>query len=554
VERDNQILGETVDVAGTPFTLHYQSDRVPGRTAPYTLAVPLTGGTVPPYVTSIDLDLNIAGQDVTQSFTPAPNLSFPFTWNRLDGFGRQLQGPGPWTAAVSYVSGSGRSVVLDQRTFGGALGSFDARGVLGLGGWTLDEQHFYDLTTGTLYYGNGARRAIASKVNQPQVLNLVAGNGQIGGGGDAGQAREAQLVSPAGLSLMHDGSLLIADAGACTVRKVAPDGTITTIAGSSTRCSAADQGTTGTGDGGLATAAVLGRPMKAVEGPAPDYPIYIADFLGERIRKIDAKGIITTVAGNGQWGCTGNEVAAPVDLAVEASGSLLIANQALVETGDPSQSCDSIVRMPPGGGAPSTVVGYEYYPESDLPDPSFLKWPAGVAAGRDGSVYFTPANALLRRPPGGGDDAQHPFWIVGGIDRFYGLPGDVVFAGDGLPASVDNTRFNGPGEIALAPDGSIYVVDYGNQRVRRLSPAEIVSTVAGGGTTIPAGDGTPATQAALQGPVGLALDGTGKNLYLSDIYLHQVWKLLVPGAAPGISPADHQCLPPRGWVRIARHW
>jgi RHS repeat-associated protein len=530
VESDNQILGQALDLVGTPFSLTYQSDRVPGRNLPYTLSVPLRSATQPAGATAIQVDLNIAGQEVVQSFPPTTTQPFTFVWNRLDGFGRQLQGPAPWTAQVSYLSGSGRTSVITSRTFAGILGSFDARAVVGLGGWTLADHHFYDLPSGTLYYGDGGRRSLRSAVNQPQVLNLVAGTGAVGGAGDGGQARAAQLAAPTGLAVTHDGSLLIADAGTCRVRKVTTDGVISTVAG--TLCNPNDDGTKGTGDGGPATSAVLGAPIKAVEGTAPDYAIYIADRSGERIRQVDAKGIITTVAGDGTWGCTGgNQLAYPVDLAVEASGSLLIANQGITGSGVASQSCDSILRLAPGGGGLSTVVGYFFYPDGSSGVELADKWPAGVAAGRDGSVYFTPVSALVRRPANGGSDPQHPDWIVGGLNRFY-LPGDTVFAGDGLPASQVNTRFYAPTHLAIAPDGSIYVADFDNQRIRKVSPAEIVSTVAGGGTLIPAGDGVAATQAALQAPFGVALDGTGTVLYISDTALHQVWKLLLPGA-PG---------------------
>ncbi len=255
LEGDNQILGQSLDVAGTPFSLSYRSDRVAGRTAPYTLHVPLTAQTLQPGFDSVNLEINIAGQDFTRTFAATPALSYDFVWNRQDGFGRQIQGPAPWIATITYLCG-GAAVAGESAKFAGELGGFDARSIEGMGGWTLSAHHFYDLSTGTLYFGDGRRRSLKSDVNQPKVLNVVAGTGFDGGGGDNGQAREAQLSQPAGLSVMHDGSLLIADLGTCRVRKVATDGTITTVAGSA----CADDGTAGTGDGGPATAAVLGYP------------------------------------------------------------------------------------------------------------------------------------------------------------------------------------------------------------------------------------------------------------------------------------------------------
>jgi RHS repeat-associated protein len=526
LEGDNQILGQSLDVAGTPFSLSYRSDRVAGRTAPYTLHVPLTPAILPPGFTAVQLEIDIAGADFVQTFAATPALSYDFIWNRQDGFGRQIQGPAPWTATITYLSG-GVALAGESAKFAGELGGFDARSIEGMGGWTLSAHHFYDLSTGTLYFGDGSRRSLESDLTQPKVLNVVAGTGFDGGGGDNGQARVAQLSQPAGLSVMHDGSLLIADLGTCRVRKVATDGIITTVAG--TGCT--DDGTAGTGDGGPATAAVLGYPMKAIEGPAPQYPIYIADQTGNRIRRVDANGTITTAAGTGQWGCTGNRVAYPADLALDTAGNLLIVNWGLLGDGDGSGTtpCDSVVRMAPGGGL-TTVVGFQYNPDpAKYSSPAFLEQPLGVAAGTDGSVYITPIDALLRMPPGGGVDPLHEDWVIAGIPRVY-FNDEVTFAGDGLPASEAVTRFLLTQHLAVAPDGSIYVVDRLNGRVRAISPAGIVSTVAGGGILIPSGDGLPAGQAALQQPFGVALDSTGSTLYISDIALHQVWKLVLPGA------------------------
>jgi RHS repeat-associated protein len=546
IESDNQILGETLEVSGTPFTLHYQSDRVPGRKAPYTLTIPLTNNSsLPAGIGTIVVTVDIAGQHVTQTFVPPSGGCstvcvgpYNFSWNGLDGFGRPVPGRARWTVTVSYASGPDRAKFYESKKFSGELRAFDARAAVGLGGWTFDAHHVLDTVGGTLYYGDGSRRTLQSEDNEPGMLELVAGTGEDAGGGDGGQARDAQLKAPSGLSVTHDGALLIADERTCRVRKVATDGTITTIAGS-----ICGDGRPGPGDGGPATAAIMSAPVKAVEGLGPTYFIYIADFGGQRIRRVDPRtGTITTSAGDGQWGCTGNHLAFPHDIALEANGTLVIPNRGFVTPFSGAIRCDTVVRLTPEQGL-SVVVPYEE--RGNLLRPA-INEPQGVAADHNGSIYFTTRNAILRRSPGGVGDSQNALSIFAGANRYYVV--ETVFAGDGFPASSEithngypGTRFFGPNHLALAPDGTLYVTDRFNARVRKISPSQIVSTVAGGGAILPAGDGMPPLQAALQDPSGVALDPGGKVLYFSDGALHQVWRLRPPqplGTAEKVIPSE----------------
>src|SRR4029453_11759598 len=95
IECQNQILGEKVDVTGTPFSLHYASERVPGRTADRTLAISLSGESVPAPLDRIDLEVFVAGRRITQSFPPAPHQQTTFVWDGKDGYGRTVQGEQP---------------------------------------------------------------------------------------------------------------------------------------------------------------------------------------------------------------------------------------------------------------------------------------------------------------------------------------------------------------------------------------------------------------------------------------------------------------------------
>ena len=158
------------------------------------------------------------------------------------------------------------------------------------------------------------------------VITTIAGVGRFGHGGDGGPATAARLASPQALALAPDGTVFVADTRNARIRRIDPGtGVITTIAGT---------GESGDGgDGGPATAARLSLPRGLTV--APDGSLYVADSGAHRVRRVDPAGVITTVAGVGQRGCTGDggpaadaALAAPSGLAVGPEGSLYIADAA----------------------------------------------------------------------------------------------------------------------------------------------------------------------------------------------------------------------------------
>jgi sugar lactone lactonase YvrE len=256
--------------------------------------------------------------------------------------------------------------------------------------------------------------------------------------GDGGPAIKARLNYPKGLARAANGALIIADTLNSRIRRIgATNGEIITVAGTGARGYG--------GDGGPAKKAVLNLPRAVAVTSVGD--VLIADTDNHRIRRIDGvTGVITTVAGTGEWGHGGD-------------------------------------------GGPATAAQFA--------------GPEGLLVGADGTMYVADThNARVRRI----DPATGIITTVAGT----GTPGD---RGDGGPASA--ARLTLPRGLALAPDGSLYVADSGTHRVRRIDPAGVITSVAGIGQRGCTGDGGPAVSAALVAPSGLAFGPEG-SLYIAD--------------------------------------
>jgi uncharacterized protein (TIGR03437 family) len=341
---------------------------------------------------------------------------------------------------------------------------------------------------GNVYACDEANNLVV-KISASGILTTVAGNGMAGFSGDGGPATSASLRHPYGVAVDAAGSLYIADFGNHRIRKVSTFGIISTVAG---------DGTQGfSGDGGPATSASFSEPEAVAVDAAGN--LYIADRLNNRVRKVNPSGIISTVAGSGAEGFSGDGGPAtsaslyrPEGVAVDAAGSLYIAD-----------AFNARIRKVSPSGIISTVAGngaQRFSGDGGSATSASLYFPHGVAVDAAGNLYITDhVNKRIRRVSPSGILTT----VAGGGS---GL-------GDGGPAT--SASLWAPIGVAVDPAGNLYIADYWNYRIRKVNPSGMISTVAGNGAYKFAGDGGPATSASFWQPYGVAVDAVG-NLYVAD--------------------------------------
>lgn len=352
---------------------------------------------------------------------------------------------------------------------------------------------------GNLFIADQTNRRIR-KVALDGTITTVAGIGTAGLSGDGGLATSAQFLSPIRVAVDAAGQLFITDQANQRIRKVAANGTITTYAG--TGATGSDNGGFA-GDGGPATSALIADP----EGLAIDSngDLAVCDTTNNRIRRISATGVISTIAGSGENGYTGDGGPAvaspllfPVDVTIDGAGNLYFAEQfahrvrKVSTTGTITTAAGIGVSGNTGDNGPATQAR--------------LNNPAVVLA--DGSTLYIAAQHVVRKV-----DAN------GTITRV---------AGDGTSGFIDNTsalsaRLNEVGGLAIK-NGELYIADRGNYRIRKIATNGQITTIAGTGASGSSGDGGLATAAQLNYPGGMAFDGAG-NLVFADTNNFRVRKI-----------------------------
>ncbi|MGI5526075.1 SMP-30/gluconolactonase/LRE family protein [Streptomyces syringium] len=328
-------------------------------------------------------------------------------------------------------------------------------------------------------------------------IATVAGNGEAGYVSDGGPGALTKLYHPEGVAVDKEGNLYIADRYNHRIRKVTPNGIITTVAGN---------GTAGfVSDGGPAVATPLNQPGDVVVDDAGN--LYIADLVNHRIRKVSPSGVITTVAGNGEAGYVsdgGPAIATrlhyPHGVALDREGNLYI-----------SEWSGHRVRKVNRNGIITTVAGNGtagYVSDGGPAIATRLHTPDGLAVDREGNLYIAEyGNHRVRKV------------TPSGIITTVAGNGVAGYVSDGGPAIA--TRLHGPRRVAVDEGGNLYISDQENHRIRRVGPDGVITTVAGNGTAGYVDDGGPAAGTRIYQPQGVALDRAG-NLYIADYANHRV--------------------------------
>jgi uncharacterized protein (TIGR03437 family) len=370
--------------------------------------------------------------------------------------------------------------------------------------------------------GNLGRTSLSVASMPQSVLVTVAGTGQRGSTGDGGPATQALLSRPIRIDIDGAGNLYLTDSDNNTIRKVTPQGVISTIAGRAGRSGFS-------GDGAAAVDALLNFPIGvAVDGSGN---VYICDNGNSRIRKVTAAtGIITTIAGNGTQGFGGDggpgtaaQLNTPQNVAVDKDGNVYIS-----DFGN-----NRIRKVNASDGNISTVAGNGSVGFSGDGGPATqaqLNSPNNVSADKDGNLIICdPGNFRIRKVT-----------TDGVINTIVGR-GQQGFGGDGGHAT--DAMVNVPVGAIVDQAGNLYFSDRSNHRVRRVAAGSgIITTIAGfGPSTVSGGggfngDGLASLASALNFPTGLAIDPAG-NLYIGDRDNGRVRKIVFAVANDSTPPS-----------------
>jgi RHS repeat-associated protein len=536
---DSRALAEDVPVSATPLTLHYQSDRVAGYAGANAIVIPVTASNqVPASVDHIDLDVDILGRTYHKEYCMpggkgcesgaeqvasghATGLEYDLVWDHRDGFGRLVTGGATANVTVTYWVGATYQCTMYTTGGGGNPSEFGAT---------------YESEGGC---GTAARE-----------LTPVADSEQV-------QVGQSANASGAGLGewdlSVHDsydprtGVLHSGDGSDTSVQTVAP--VLSNLAG----------GGGEEGDGGRATDASLDFPQGVLE--RPDGSVLIADCGASKVREVMPDGTISTFAGTGQEGDSGDGGPAtaatldcPSSLALAPDGSVYVADALGDPEGKTLEELSGRIRKIAPDGTISTVAGGgSLAPQEAIGRKATdveLFYPGQIALGPDGSLYIADrGNGDVERVDAGGilsivdyDEesgttrgVENPegvavtgsgevivtdgpdnkvLRIAGGTTTVLAGTGESGHSGDGGAAT--QAAIESPGPVDIGPNGTVYFAeDSFPGRVRAVSSTGTITTVAGGGVTDPSEGGIPATAASLVFIGGLYANSDG-SLLISD--------------------------------------
>ena len=411
-----------------------------------------------------------------------------------DGSGRSAQFHGPAGVALDaegnvYVADYGNNLIrkitsegLVSTLAGSTEGFRDGSGTSaqfhGPYGVALDAE-------GNVYVADEYNHRIR-KITPEGLVSTLAGSTE---GFRDGDITSAQFNFPSGVALDSEGNVYVADYGNDLIRKITPEGLVSTFTGS----------TRGFRDG-VGTSAQFNFPSD-VEVDA-EGNVYVADESNNLIRKITSEGLVSTLAGS-IWGFRDGsgksaEFNYPYGVAVDAVGNVYVAN-----------SYNHRIRKITSEGLVSTLAGSTRGFRDGAGTSAQFNYPYGVAVDAEGNVYVADYfNHLIRKITSEG--------LVGS------LAGSTGGFRDGSGRSA---QFNGPSGVAVDTEGNVYVADYFNHRIRKVTSEGLVSTLAGSTEGFRDGSGR---SAQFNGPSGVAVDAAG-NVYVADEYNHRIRKITPEG-------------------------
>jgi RHS repeat-associated protein len=452
---------QTMLITGTPYSLHYQSDRTAAYGPGFQLELPLLSGIVPAGLRGVLSIVDIAGRRFEEFVAPKVNLTRTVVWDGKDAFGRKLQGPQTAQVFIGFVFDGVLEAETDfpvdavlSQQFDVPVGVWDAKGYA-LGAFSLDVLHAYDPAHQAIFFGWGDQRTaqnVALVVKRPST--------------------DFELGTPDGVTVAPDGSVLVTDdqqnaeSARGRVLRIAPDGTTTVVAG--------------LGASGEAASIDFGSPQGIVV--KANGTMIVADFAADSVRSINPAGRMRTLIGPSTESPTVKQPLGALDgLALGPREELYIVNG------------DEVFKFE--GGRLSVFAGGGMGGDGVLAAEALLDTPSGVVAAPDGSLFISErgGHRVRKVTPDG------TILTVAGT----GEPG---FSGDG--GSAQQAQLDGPRGIALASDGALYIADQNNNRIRRVTRDGIIQTAVGGGNADLA-DGQLAERVRIEAPDGIAIGKDG---------------------------------------------
>jgi len=497
IDPRNQSLTESLPLVGTPFALTYASHRAGAAV----VTVPLTGTTVPAPLQKIVLEIDVAGRRFLESLNPpfSPNQNYTFTWDGKDAYGRDLKGAQALVARVGYVYQTLYAMPQTLwRSFGlpggdalpGNLATRDqgirwrestvavterrpSSAALGEG-WDVSVHHHYDPTARTLDLGDGRRRSVEAARLSALAHTLSGHDGIHAPLNDGGPALLANYQQISGLAVAADGNTYIADAA--RIRRIGPDGAISTVAGTGQSCAGSD-----CGDGGPALNAKI---LPGALALGPDSSLYFADSSTQTIRRVGPDGIITRFAGTGGAGYNGDGIpATSANLSpLYATASLAVAPDGTVFMVDHGNNARWSIRRIDTGGIITTYAGNgstcplgQTCGDGGKARDASMR-PFSLAVAPDGSVLLYEGDATrLRRVRTDGIVENVAGRVDGGNGECDECPAQNSHIGYVASVAVDRA-----GNLYL-PDATVSFSQSRGNRIRRISPDGIIHAYAGTG-------------------------------------------------------------------------